>query len=96
MAKPAHSTSCASPAVKADGKTVSMGEGLLAAVKAGGNKSPAISDEAKLRASALKFLAHTYLLSVKGNRRIWLHSSPKRSSTGRRSTSIAGRHPPRR
>lgn len=63
--------------VIAGGKKVGMADGLLAAVKVGGNNAPTIPENAKLRASALKFLAHTYLLNISGNRQIWVHSSPK-------------------
>lgn len=64
--------------VIAGGKKVGMADGLLAAVKVGGNNNPpTIPENAKLRASALKFLAHTYLLNVSGNRQVWLHSSPR-------------------
>ncbi len=58
-------------------KDVSMAEGILAAVKVGGNNAPSVPQEAKMRASALKFLAHTYLIEVVGGRTMWVHSSPK-------------------
>lgn len=59
-------------------KEVSVADGILAAVKVGGNNAPNVPQEAKMRASALKFLAHTYLLNTSGKRTVWLHSSPKK------------------
>lgn len=63
--------------VKVGNKAVSPDEGFLAAVKAGGNAGPAIGDDAKMRASVLKFLSHVYLVNVSGNRTMWVHSAPK-------------------
>jgi hypothetical protein len=63
--------------VSVDGKVTSIDQGILNAVKAGGNAGPAVTDEAKLKASVLKFLMHCYLLHTSGNRTLWLHSLPK-------------------
>lgn len=57
--------------------SVSEDQGILAAV--GGwteNGAGTVGDEAKMRAAALKFLRHIYLLNRSGNRKTWLLSLP--------------------
>jgi hypothetical protein len=60
--------------VTAGGTRVTADVGILAAVQVDAKKP--IDDGAKMRASILKFLAHTYLVHTSGNRTVWVHSSP--------------------
>lgn len=60
-----------------NGKRVSVDLGILAAVKSDAFGVASVPDDPKMRASVLKFLAHTYLVHTAGNRTLWLHSSPK-------------------
>jgi hypothetical protein len=61
---------------QAGGKRVSIDLGLLNAVNAFNDGAAVVSDAAKLRASALKFLTHVYLLHTSGKRSLWIHSLP--------------------
>ncbi|MFG6486864.1 M35 family metallo-endopeptidase [Roseateles sp. BYS78W] len=63
--------------VQANGKRVSADLGILAAVKADALGVASVPDDPKMRASVLKFLAHTYLVHTSGSRTLWVHSSPK-------------------
>lgn len=60
-----------------NGKLVSAEKGILKAVKALSDNDVAVPDAPKMRASALKFLLHTYMLYASGNRAVWIHSLPK-------------------
>jgi hypothetical protein len=53
-------------------------QGILQAVKAWSDRpnTPAVDDASKMRAAALKFLRHVYLLKKSGGRAVWLHSLP--------------------
>lgn len=62
---------------QANGKRVSPDLGILAAVKTDAVGVASVPSEPKMRASVLKFLAHTYLVHTSGNRTLWVHSSPK-------------------
>jgi hypothetical protein len=59
------------------GKRGDESETLLRAV-GGVSDAPGavITDEAKMRAAALKMLRHVYLLNKSGNRKVWIHSLP--------------------
>lgn len=70
-------TTLRTKARQANGKRVSVDLGLLNAVKAFSDGAAAVSDAAKLRASALKFLMHIYLIHTSGNRSLWVHSLPR-------------------
>lgn len=60
-----------------NGKLVSAEKGILKAVKTLNDNDAAMPDAPKMRASALKFLLHTYMLYTSGNRAVWVHSLPK-------------------
>lgn len=62
---------------QANGKKVTVDQGILQAVKAWKDTNEAVDVEPKMRASALKFLMHIYLLHTSGNRTVWIHSLPK-------------------
>lgn len=62
-------------ATQAGGKKVTADKGILQAVKAWSDTNAAVAP--KMRASALKFLMHVYLLHTSGNKNVWLHSLPK-------------------
>lgn len=59
-------------------QTISESQGLLQAVKAWSDRPNAttLDDSSKMRAAALKFLRHVYLVKKSGNRVVWIHSLP--------------------
>lgn len=60
-----------------ENKRIDSGNAILQAV--GASNAPLTStmaQEPKMRASAIKFLQHVYLLKVAGNRCLWIHSLP--------------------
>lgn len=61
-----------------ENRCADAGKNILYAVKAGDARQHAVlAMECKMRAAALKFLQHVYLMEFAGERCVWVHSLPK-------------------
>lgn len=87
------------PSKGVGGKTVTVDQGILTAVGAWTASATGSIDSSKLmRAAALKFLMHIYLLNQSGNRKVWIlslpddfHHWPQYDFTNRGTTQAAAR-----